>query len=87
MSEEQRQTLSDLIETYLKTIHRSRKIKLRLSPSKFGTLGVRALTRIDYDSVVNELYNHGFTPLNAGGKTFLRIQNNIWILAREGQVV
>ena len=77
MSEEQRQTLSDLIETYLESnpsVPREDKTTSELEV-KFGTLGVRALTRIDYDNVVNELYNHGFTPLNAGGKTFLRIQN------------
>ena len=66
MAEEQKQTLSGLIETYLESnpsVPREDKTTSELEV-KFGTLGIRPLTRIDYDNVVNELYNHDFVPLN-----------------------
>ena len=74
---EQTQTLLGLIETYLESnpsVPRDDKTTSELEV-KFGTLGVKPLSRMDYDNVVNELYNHGFTSSNAGGQTFLRIQN------------
>ena len=77
MAAAQSQSLSELIETYLESnpsIPRDDKTTSELEV-KFGTLGVKPLTRMDYDNVVNELYNHGFVSNNAGGETFLRIQN------------
>ena len=77
MAAESPQSFSELIETYLASnpsVPRQDKTTSELEV-KFGTLGVRPITRIDYDNVVNELYNHGFVTSNSTGRTFLRIQN------------
>ena len=77
MAAEQTQTMLGLIETYLESnpsVPREDKTTSELEV-KFGTLGVKPLSRIDYDNVINELYNHGFMSSNTGGETFLRIQN------------
>jgi hypothetical protein len=39
-------------------------------------LGVKPLTKIDYDKVIHKLKSLGFTCLNEQGKYMLRIQNN-----------
>ena len=71
------QTLDDLVQVFLNSdpsIPRSDRTTSELEV-KFGTMGVRPITRLDYDNVINELYNHGFSSANATGRTFMRIQN------------
>jgi hypothetical protein len=77
MAAEPSQSLSELGQTFLKSnpsVPRQDKTTSELE-IKFGTMGVRPNTRIDFDNVINELYNHGFSTSNASGKTFMRIQN------------
>lgn len=77
MASEPSQSLYELIETFLKSnpsVPRPDKTESELEV-KFGTQGIRPVTRIDYDNVINELYNHGFTTSNVNGKTFMRIQS------------
>ena len=42
---------------------------------KFGTMGVKPVVRLDFDNVVNRLFNNGFTTSNPNGETFMRIQS------------
>jgi hypothetical protein len=42
---------------------------------KFGTKGVKYLTKIDYDNVIRKLKSFGFTSNNEQGAYMLRIQN------------
>ena len=44
--------------------------------TKSKELGVKPLTKIDYDKVIHKLKSLGFTCLNEQGKYMLRIQNN-----------
>ena len=77
MATEPSQSLSELGQIFLKSnpsVPRQDKTTSELE-IKFGTMGVRPNTRIDFDNVINELYNHGFSTSNASGKTFMRIQN------------
>ena len=41
--------------------------------AKFGTRGVRRLTKLDYDNVVKKLYSLGFVPDNNEGAYTLKI--------------
>jgi len=43
--------------------------------TRFGTKGRGAITKMDYDNVVNKLVNQGFSTPNPAGKSILRIQN------------
>jgi hypothetical protein len=42
--------------------------------AKFGTRGIKPLTKMDYDNVVKKLKDMGFTPNNANGHYTLKIQ-------------
>ena len=43
--------------------------------TRFGTKGRGAITKMDYDNVVNKLINQGFATANPVGKNILRIQS------------
>ena len=43
---------------------------------KFGTRGVKPLTKIDYDNVIKKIKSLGFTSVNEQGNYMLRIQND-----------
>jgi len=77
MAADKPQSLAELLQTFLESnpsVPRADRATTELEV-KFGTMGVRPVTRIDYDNVVNELYNHGFSTANASGKTLLRMQS------------
>ena len=42
---------------------------------RFGTRGIKPITKIDYDNVICKLKSFGFTTTNASGEYMLRIQN------------
>ena len=42
---------------------------------RFGTRGIKPITKIDYDNVICKLKSFGFTTINASGEYMLRIQN------------
>ena len=41
---------------------------------RFGTKGIRPITKIDFDNVIKKLKSIGFTPLNPQGYTSLKIE-------------
>ena len=42
---------------------------------KFGTRGIKPLTKIDFDNVIRKLKSLGFTSANEEGEYLLRVQN------------
>jgi hypothetical protein len=52
--------------------------------AKFGTRGIKPLTKLDYDNVVKKLLSSGWTPLQTNGEYLLRIQPE-FLDARTGQ--
>ncbi len=64
-----------LIKTYVKNLFSYEKNK-SVNPElevRFGTKGIRRLTKNDYDSVVKKLKSLGFYSNDAAGETILRI--------------
>ena len=44
---------------------------------KFGTRGIKPITKIDYDNVIQKLKSFGFNPIVSSGEHILRMQNRI----------
>ena len=42
---------------------------------RFGTLGFKPLTKIDYDNVIKKMKSFGFTTYDENGSYFLRMNN------------
>jgi hypothetical protein len=42
--------------------------------AKFGTRGIKRITKTDYDNVIKKIYSLGFTTINPGGSYTLKIQ-------------
>ena len=55
---------------YIKDVKKSSELEVR-----FGTKGIKPLTKIDYDNVIQKLKSLGFTSQNENGKYMLRINN------------
>lgn len=66
--------LTTMLELYLANVHRSTTNESLELESKFGTLGIKSITRIDYDNVVQKLLSMGFT-FKTENNYLLRIQN------------
>ena len=66
--------LTTMLELYLANVHRSNTNESLELESKFGTLGIKSITRIDYDNVVQKLLSMGFT-FKTENNYLLRIQN------------
>jgi mRNA (guanine-N7-)-methyltransferase len=68
--------LNDLVQTYfnenpyVRNLRKSNELEV-----KFGTRGVKPLTKIDYDNVIKKIKSLGFKSLNEQGNYMLRIQN------------
>ena len=55
---------------YVKDVTRNHELEVR-----FGTRGIKPLTKVDFDNVVRKLKSLGFTCANEQGNYMLRIQN------------
>ena len=55
---------------YIKTMDDVKELEIR-----FGTIGYKKISRIDYDNVCKNLLSHGFKPNDYDGKALLRISN------------
>ena len=55
---------------YVMNIHKNNELEV-----KFGTKGIKPLTKIDFDNVIRKLKSLGFTSTNEEGGYMLRIQN------------
>jgi len=60
---------------YNKTVSQSANRENHELEVKFGTKGIKYLTKIDYDNVIRYLKTMGFTCSNTKGKSMLRIQS------------
>ena len=56
---------------FIKDINKNNELEVR-----FGTKGIRPLTKIDYDNVIKKIKSLGFTSVNEQGNYMLRIQND-----------
>ena len=66
--------LTTMLELYLANVHRTNTNESLELESKFGTLGIKSISRIDYDNVVQKLLSMGFT-FKTENNYLLRIQN------------
>ena len=55
---------------YIKNVSKNNELEVR-----FGTRGIKPLTKIDYDNVIRKLKSLGFTCANEEGNYLLRINN------------
>uniref|UniRef100_A0A6C0LCJ4 mRNA (guanine-N(7))-methyltransferase n=1 Tax=viral metagenome TaxID=1070528 RepID=A0A6C0LCJ4_9ZZZZ len=55
---------------YIKDMKKNNELEVR-----FGTRGIKPLTKVDYDSVIRKLKSLGFECRNEQGESMLRIQN------------
>ena len=55
---------------YIKDINKNNELEVR-----FGTRGIKPLTKIDYDNVIRKLKSLGFTSQLEQGNYMLRVQN------------
>ena len=55
---------------YVKDINKNNELEVR-----FGTRGIKPLSKIDYDKVIRKLKSFGFTSNLEQGNYMLRIQN------------
>ena len=66
--------ISDIIKVYLDNLFKvSANAELELE-AKFGTRGIKQISRIDYGNVIKTLISHGFVA-QGSNKYLLRIQN------------
>ena len=67
------QSFEKMIQTFYETKpYENLKAELEI---RFGTKGIRSLTKTDYDNVIKKLKSFGFTCDNANGENSLRIQS------------
>jgi hypothetical protein len=55
---------------YEQTFHETPELEV-----KFGTKGIKPITKNDYDNVIKKLKTLGFTPITESGEHLLRMQN------------
>ena len=55
---------------HVKDVHKNNELEV-----KFGTRGIKPLTKIDFDNVIRKLKSLGFNSANEEGSYMLRIQN------------
>ena len=68
------QELNTMIEIYLANVTRQKSNVSLEFESKFGTRGIKPITRIDYDNVIKQLLSQGFS-IKYENNYLLRIQN------------
>ena len=68
----------DLVATYFNNEpYKSSKTEVDELEVRFGTKGVKPISKIDYDNVIQKLRTFGFTPLSDAGEYLLRMQNTV----------
>ena len=82
-SVDSQEQLENLLNAYLGSLDNSKMYENSELETRFGTRGIKPITKIDFDNVIQKLKAQGFTFENAN-KYILRIQNE-HIDAKTGQ--